>query len=83
MYTPFDLVVRFRYTRPTHMPNPAPSSSPHLPPKQARVDVRVSPDDLRVWREAAVFEKSTLSDWIRRACDDRATEVTKKDVKKR
>jgi uncharacterized protein (DUF1778 family) len=65
------------------MSNHPPPNSPHLPPKQSRVDLRVAPDDLRVWREAAVHEKSTLSDWIRRACDDRAIEVTKKDAKKR
>ena len=48
-----------------------------LPPKQARVELRVADDDLEAWRGAAAREKSTLSEWIRRACDG-AIEATKK-----
>jgi hypothetical protein len=40
-----------------------------LPPKLARLQLRIARSDLRVWREAAVREKQKLSEWIRRACD--------------
>jgi len=51
-----------------------------LPPKLARLQLRVARGDLRVWREAAVREKQKLSEWIRRACD--AYVVTTKEKRK-
>jgi hypothetical protein len=47
------------------------SEDPQLPPKLSRVELRIATSDLRVWREAAVREKQKLSEWIRRACDER------------
>lgn len=44
-----------------------------LPPKLLRVELRIAASDLRAWREAAVREKQKLSEWIRRACDERMT----------
>jgi len=52
---------------------------PILPPKLSRVELRAAASDLRAWQEAAVREKQTLSEWIRRACDERMA----KDMKKR
>jgi len=52
---------------------------PILPPKLSRVELRASVSDLRAWQEAAVREKQTLSEWIRRACDERLA----KDAKRR
>lgn len=62
------------YTPPTDMVN-----EPQLDPKLLRVELRIAAPDLRAWREAAVREKQKLSEWIRRACDERIA----KDVKKR
>ena len=39
-----------------------------LPKHDERIELRVASDDLAAWREAAVREHMTLSDWIRRAC---------------
>lgn len=53
-----------------------------LPPKLARLQLRVARGDLRVWREAAVREKQKLSEWIRRACDERAANAAKEKNRK-
>jgi len=54
---------------------------PQLPPKESRVELRISPEDLRAWREAAVREKKKLSEWIRCACDERiAREAAAKEA---
>jgi hypothetical protein len=54
------------------------SDDPQLPPKLSRIDLRIAPSDLRAWREAAVREKQKLSEWIRRACDERVARETRK-----
>ncbi len=54
------------YTRPTDM-----EEVPQLPLKLLRVELRIASTDLRAWRKAAVLEKQKLSEWIRRACDER------------
>jgi hypothetical protein len=54
------------YTHSTGM-----TEDPQLPPKLSRVELRIATTDLRAWREAAVREKQKLSEWIRRACDER------------
>ena len=72
------------YTRPTDM-----TEEPQLPPKLARVELRIAASELRSWREAAVREKQKLSEWIRRACDERmareavAREALARELKKR
>lgn len=47
------------------------ADTPTLPPKVARIHLRIADSDVSAWREAAVKEKQTLSEWIRRACDER------------
>lgn len=71
----FDQPLRsgFVYTRSTDMPD-----DPTLPPKLSRVELRIAHADLRTWREAAVRAKQKLSDWIRRACDERIASERKK-----
>lgn len=43
-----------------------------LPKKRQRIDLRVTRNDVILWRRIADAEKVTLSDWIRHACNDRA-----------
>jgi hypothetical protein len=65
MYTPFTDMVE----------------DPQLPLKLLRVELRIASSDLRAWREAAVREKQKLSEWIRRACDERmAREVVAREA---
>jgi uncharacterized protein (DUF1778 family) len=43
-----------------------------LKPKDERVELRASPDDVATWRQAAEAEEMTLSDWIRRTLNKQA-----------
>ena len=49
-----------------------------LPPKLTRIELRAAKADLIAWRGAATREKLKLSEWIRRACDERLAKESKK-----
>lgn len=41
-----------------------------LPPKDERIEIRVPSEDADRWRATADAENMTLSDWIRRRCNE-------------
>ncbi len=45
--------------------------------KSHMIKLRVSEADLKLWRDAALTDRCTLADWIRRRCDGRPATAPK------
>ena len=45
--------------------------------KSLMIKLRVSAADAKLWREAAMADRSPLADWIRRRCDGRPATAPK------